>query len=235
MRLPSIEQLGYSSLSRSYRRTRQRRGCRRYLYRPSKDQSRSRRCAGAANPRHSARPDAGGTDAASRRHLAIAGTHGKTTTTNLTASILGAAGLDPTFVIGGKLNAAGTNARLGKGEYIVAEADSPMRPSNIWTPDYVHRHLSTKTTMDTYGHSVENCIGRLSILSTVCRSTVKHFVYRQRTRPRDFTKVRQAIRHLRLGRCRRYLRDRHRKRRRANEVTVHVQMKGHEQAPLKSC
>lgn len=58
-----------------------------------------------------------------RDGIAIAGTHGKTTTTSLTASILGAAGLDPTFVIGGKLNAAGTNARLGKGEYIVAEAD----------------------------------------------------------------------------------------------------------------
>lgn len=55
--------------------------------------------------------------------IAIAGTHGKTTTTSLTASVLAAAGLDPTFVIGGKLTAAGTNARLGKGSYIVAEAD----------------------------------------------------------------------------------------------------------------
>ena len=55
--------------------------------------------------------------------IAIAGTHGKTTTTSLTASILAAAGLDPTFVIGGKLTAAGTNARLGKSSYIVAEAD----------------------------------------------------------------------------------------------------------------
>ena len=55
--------------------------------------------------------------------IAIAGTHGKTTTTSLTASVLGAAGLDPTFVIGGKLTAAGTNAKLGSGNYIVAEAD----------------------------------------------------------------------------------------------------------------
>ena len=47
--------------------------------------------------------------------IAVAGTHGKTTTTSLTASILGAAGMDPTFVIGGKLTAAGTNARLGSG------------------------------------------------------------------------------------------------------------------------
>lgn len=58
-----------------------------------------------------------------RRGIAIAGTHGKTTTTSLVTSILAQAGLDPTFVIGGCLNAAGVNARLGKGEFIVAEAD----------------------------------------------------------------------------------------------------------------
>lgn len=58
-----------------------------------------------------------------RQGIAIAGTHGKTTTTSLTASVLAEAGLDPTFVIGGKLNSAGTNARLGAGEYLVAEAD----------------------------------------------------------------------------------------------------------------
>ncbi len=55
--------------------------------------------------------------------IAIAGTHGKTTTTSLTASVLAEAGLDPTFVIGGRLNSEGTNAQLGKGEYLVAEAD----------------------------------------------------------------------------------------------------------------
>lgn len=58
-----------------------------------------------------------------RYGIAVAGTHGKTTTTSLTASILGEAGLDPTFVIGGKLNSAGTNAQLGQGNYLVAEAD----------------------------------------------------------------------------------------------------------------
>ena len=58
-----------------------------------------------------------------RYGIAIAGTHGKTTTTSLTASVLAEAGLDPTFVIGGKLNSAGTNARLGDSEYLVAEAD----------------------------------------------------------------------------------------------------------------
>jgi UDP-N-acetylmuramate--alanine ligase len=55
--------------------------------------------------------------------VAIAGTHGKTTTTSLVASVLAEGGLDPTFVIGGRLNAAGSNARLGAGEFIVVEAD----------------------------------------------------------------------------------------------------------------
>lgn len=55
--------------------------------------------------------------------IAIAGTHGKTTTTSMIATILGAQGMDPTVVIGGKLNSIGSNARLGKGEFLVAEAD----------------------------------------------------------------------------------------------------------------
>jgi UDP-N-acetylmuramate--alanine ligase len=55
--------------------------------------------------------------------IAVAGTHGKTTTTSLAASILAEAGLDPTFVIGGRLEAAGAHARLGRGKYLVAEAD----------------------------------------------------------------------------------------------------------------
>jgi UDP-N-acetylmuramate--alanine ligase len=58
-----------------------------------------------------------------RRGIAIAGTHGKTTTTSLAASVLAEANYDPTFVIGGQLNAAGANARLGTGQYLVAEAD----------------------------------------------------------------------------------------------------------------
>jgi len=58
-----------------------------------------------------------------RYGIAIAGTHGKTTTTSLTASLLIEAGIDPTYVIGGKLNSAATNAKLGEGKYFVAEAD----------------------------------------------------------------------------------------------------------------
>jgi UDP-N-acetylmuramate--alanine ligase len=58
-----------------------------------------------------------------RNGIAVAGTHGKTTTTSLVASVLAEGGLDPTFVIGGRLNSAGAHAQLGKGQYLVAEAD----------------------------------------------------------------------------------------------------------------
>ena len=58
-----------------------------------------------------------------RYSIAVAGTHGKTTTTSLVASVLAEGGLDPTFVIGGRLKSADSNARLGQGEYLVAEAD----------------------------------------------------------------------------------------------------------------
>ncbi|MDB9869266.1 UDP-N-acetylmuramate--L-alanine ligase, partial [Oceanospirillaceae bacterium] len=58
-----------------------------------------------------------------RHGIAVAGTHGKTTTTSLVASVLAAGGLDPTFVIGGKLTSSGTNAKLGASSYLVAEAD----------------------------------------------------------------------------------------------------------------
>ena len=87
--------------------------------------------------------------------IAIAGTHGKTTTTSLTASILAAAGLDPTFVIGGKLTAAGTNARLGKGSYIVAEADESDASFLYLTPLMAVVTNIDEDHMDTYGHSVE--------------------------------------------------------------------------------
>ena len=58
-----------------------------------------------------------------KRGIAVAGTHGKTTTTSLVTSLLEEGGLDPTFVIGGLLNSAGANAQLGASDYLVAEAD----------------------------------------------------------------------------------------------------------------
>jgi len=69
-----------------------------------------------------------------KKGIAVAGAHGKTTTTSMTASILGAAGLDPTFVVGGRVNAAGTTARLGTGEYMVVEADESDRTFLLLAP-----------------------------------------------------------------------------------------------------
>lgn len=66
--------------------------------------------------------------------IAIAGTHGKTTTTSLAASVLAEAGLDPTFVIGGLLNSAGANAHLGKGQFFVVEADESDASFLLLTP-----------------------------------------------------------------------------------------------------
>ena len=75
-----------------------------------------------------------------RRGIAVAGTHGKTTTTSLVASVLAEAGLDPTFVIGGQLTAAGANARLGTGEYLVAEADESDGSFLMLSPVRRDRH-----------------------------------------------------------------------------------------------
>jgi len=66
--------------------------------------------------------------------IAVAGAHGKTTTTSIVASVLAAAHLDPTFVIGGRVNQAGTTARLGKGEFFVVEADESDRSFLLLAP-----------------------------------------------------------------------------------------------------
>ena len=87
-----------------------------------------------------------------RKGIAIAGTHGKTTTTSLVASVLAAADLDPTFVIGGRLNSAGANAQLGSGEYIVVEADeSDASFLNLLPVLSVVTNIDADH-MDTYGH-----------------------------------------------------------------------------------
>ena len=87
-----------------------------------------------------------------RRGIAIAGTHGKTTTTSLVTAILAEAGVDPTFVIGGKLNSAGANSALGKGEYIVVEADeSDASFLNLLPILSVITNIDADH-MDTYGH-----------------------------------------------------------------------------------
>ena len=84
--------------------------------------------------------------------IAIAGTHGKTTTTSLVTSVLAEAGVDPTFVIGGKLNSAGANSRLGSGDYIVVEADeSDASFLNLLPVMSVVTNIDADH-MDTYGH-----------------------------------------------------------------------------------
>lgn len=87
--------------------------------------------------------------------IAIAGTHGKTTTTSLTASILGSAGMDPTFVIGGKLNAAGSNAKLGQGDYMVAEADESDASFLHLSPVLSVVTNIDEDHMETYDHDIE--------------------------------------------------------------------------------
>jgi UDP-N-acetylmuramate--alanine ligase len=93
-----------------------------------------------------------------KQGIAIAGTHGKTTTTSLVASVLAQAGLDPTFVIGGRLNSAGANAKLGGGDYIVVEADeSDASFLNLMPVMSVVTNIDADH-METYGHD----FGRLT-------------------------------------------------------------------------
>jgi UDP-N-acetylmuramate--alanine ligase len=113
-----------------------------------------------------------------KQGIAVAGTHGKTTTTSLVAAVLGEAGLDPTCVIGGRLNSIGTNARLGKGEFLVAEADE-SDASFL----YLQPVISVVTNIDadhmeTYGQDFEKLkatfvefLGHLPFygLAVVCR------------------------------------------------------------------
>ncbi len=87
-----------------------------------------------------------------KQGIAIAGTHGKTTTTSLVASVLAAGGLDPTFVIGGRLNSAGVNARLGGGQYIVVEADESDASFLNLTPVVAVVTNIDNDHMEAYGH-----------------------------------------------------------------------------------
>ena len=91
-----------------------------------------------------------------KKGIAIAGTHGKTTTTSLVASILAEGELDPTFVIGGRLNSAGANAKLGSGDYIVVEADeSDASFLNLFPVMAVVTNIDADH-METYGHDFGN-------------------------------------------------------------------------------
>lgn len=94
-----------------------------------------------------------------KQGVAIAGTHGKTTTTSLVASVLAEGGLDPTFVIGGRLNSAGANAKLGSGDYIVVEADeSDASFLNLLPVMAVVTNIDADH-METYGHDFNRLKG----------------------------------------------------------------------------
>lgn len=94
-----------------------------------------------------------------KRGIAIAGTHGKTTTTSLVTSILAEGGIDPTFVIGGRLNAAGANARLGSGDFLVAEADESDASFLFLSPVISVVTNIDADHMETYGHDFERLKG----------------------------------------------------------------------------
>jgi UDP-N-acetylmuramate--alanine ligase len=87
-----------------------------------------------------------------KQGIAVAGTHGKTTTTSLIASVLAEGGLDPTFVIGGRLLSAGANARLGRGEFLVAEADESDASFLVLQPVLAVITNIDADHMETYGH-----------------------------------------------------------------------------------
>ena len=107
-----------------------------------------------------------------RYGIAIAGTHGKTTTTSMVALVLERAGLDPTAVIGGRLSAFGSNARLGQGEYMVAEADESDRsflklsPAIAVVTNIDREHLDPTAAW-------RRCSRRSSTSPTRCRSTAR--------------------------------------------------------------
>mgnify|MGYP003693910969 CR=1 FL=1 len=90
-----------------------------------------------------------------KQGIAVAGTHGKTTTTSLIASVLAEGGLDPTFVIGGRLLSADANARLGKGDFLVAEADESDASFLYLTPAMAVITNIDADHMEAYGHDFE--------------------------------------------------------------------------------
>jgi UDP-N-acetylmuramate--alanine ligase len=105
-----------------------------------------------------------------RFSIAVAGAHGKTTTTSMVALMLERAGLDPTAVIGGKLSAFGSNARLGSGAYMVAEADESDRsflklfPSIAIITNIDHEHLDAYGSFESAGGGVRRFCGPRAVL-----------------------------------------------------------------------
>jgi UDP-N-acetylmuramate--alanine ligase len=105
--------------------------------------------------------------------IAVAGAHGKTTTTSMVAAVLAAAGLDPTFVVGGRVNHAGTNARLGQGEYMVVEADESDRSFLLLAPVVAvvttidREHLDQYRSLEEIQDSFLQFVNRVPFYGTV--------------------------------------------------------------------
>ena len=111
-----------------------------------------------------------------KQGIAIAGTHGKTTTTSLVASLLAEAGLDPTFVIGGRLNSAGANARLGAEDYVVVEADESGADFLNLLPVMAVVTNIDADHMETYGHDFGNLKKAfVEFLRMRCRNSTNAF------------------------------------------------------------
>ncbi len=134
-----------------------------------------------------------------KQGIAIAGTHGKTTTTSLVASVLAAGGLDPTFVIGGRLNSAGANARLGTGDYIVVEADeSDASFLNLMPVVAVVTNIDNDH-METYGHDFARLKQAfVDFLAPAAVLRQRGAVHRRPQRARDPAVRVEAGDHLRL-------------------------------------
>ena len=139
-----------------------------------------------------------------KQGIAIAGTHGKTTTTSLVASVLAEAGLDPTFVIGGRLNAAGSNARLGAGEFIVVEADESDASFLHLQPVIAVVTNIDADHMETYGHDFERAEAARSceFLRPPAVLRRRGAVHRRSARALDHAAGHQARDHLRHRRGR---------------------------------
>ena len=121
-----------------------------------------------------------------KQGIAIAGTHGKTTTTSLIASVLAEGGLDPTFVIGGRLLSADANARLGNGDFLVAEADESDASFLYLSPVIAVVTNIDADHMETYGHDFARAqagLRRLRAAAAVLRR--RGAVRRRRQRARD--------------------------------------------------
>ena len=112
--------------------------------------------------------------------IAIAGMHGKTTTTSMVAAVLAAGGLDPTVVVGGRVDAMGSNARLGTSQYLVAEADESDRSFLKLSPILSVVTNIDREHMDCY-RDMEDIERRSSSSWTACRSTARWWPARQRS------------------------------------------------------